>query len=837
MATPVWSTTAGKIATIDEQVSYSLQLEANTGDSTAISYSVIAGSLPAGMQVTTDGLLTGTPAEVAKRTLYTFVVRATAGTAITDRTFSIDVQGSDAPTFTTAAGQLQLDDSTSVGLYWVIDGSEINFQVQATDTDTRAGQNLVYSIVQGSLPPGVTMNKSGLISGTVQLTDDQRFGARGGYDDGSPEDQWDGTFDRTVTSKSISKNFDFIVRVSDGTSFIEQNNNIFVYSADFWRVSNTAITIDATEIQNSPLTMDLSANRRPVFRTGSDLGTFRHDNALVVKIDVEDFDPLQGDLEYSIQSGSLPAGVSIDTDSGELYGTLARQSAVETTYTFTVRANRVVSTGVNVFTDQAFTMKVIGEIDIGIAFTTPTVVGTLTADIPSLLNIEAVAEQTDRVLQYSLTSGTLPTGITLSEQGNLIGTIDPSDFTDSTRAFTFTVSVSDQYQSVAATKEFTVNIDIPNTQVEYGNMSGHATSFIDQNIFYNIAQDPNINSTENIFRSEDENFGMKVKPDMLMMAGLEAQTLTAFQQQMEQNHAPKTLYFGDLKTAVAKEGTTTKYEVVYIEIKDNLVNKDGLAIASSIRLRDSVVKPVLGPRASSMNATADYVDYEVTTDGGLSFSTSGSKIRYANQLSADLGFIETVYPNAVANMRSRMKSLGHKEWDYLPLWMKTTQVGDLAPLGYVAAVPICYCKPGTSGLVKKRIEDKSLNFKNIAFTVDRYVISKSKVATESFTADGVTSSFVVDELIHEEDILVKEGSSTVFVGQGVTADNSIKPTYLTADGTLRSADHEFGITLTHDTTTKKTTINFTKEVPTAGTIIKVERSNDKYLKFRDKGIQ
>ena len=36
MATPVWTTTAGKIATIDEQVAYSLQLEANTSDSTAI---------------------------------------------------------------------------------------------------------------------------------------------------------------------------------------------------------------------------------------------------------------------------------------------------------------------------------------------------------------------------------------------------------------------------------------------------------------------------------------------------------------------------------------------------------------------------------------------------------------------------------------------------------------------------------------------------------------------------------------------------------------------------------------------------------------------------------
>jgi len=836
MATPVWTTTAGKIASIDEQVAYSLQLEANTSDSTAITYSLIAGSLPAGMQVTSAGLLTGTPAEVAKRTLYTFVVRATAGTTITDRTFSLDVNGADAPTFTTASGQLQLDDSTSVGLYWVIDGASVSLQMQATDTDTRAGQVLVYEIVQGSLPPGITLSKTGLISGIVQLTDDQRYGERGGYD-ATQEEYDDVVYDKTVTSKSISKNFDFIVRVSDGTSFVEQNNSIFVYSADFWRVSNTAITIDASEIDGSPLTMDLSANRRPVFRTGSDLGTFRHDNSVVVKIDVEDFDPLQGDLEYSIQSGALPSGVSIDINSGELYGQLARQSAVETDYTFTVRANRVISTGVNVFTDQAFTMKVIGEIDIGIAFTTPTVIGTLKADVPSLLSVEAVAEETNRVLGYSVTSGALPTGITLSEQGNLLGAIDPSDFTDSTRAYTFTVTVSDQYQEAATSKEFTVNLDIPYTQTEYGNMSGHATSFIDQNIFYSIAQDPNINSVENMYRPEDSTFGMRVKPDMLMMSGLEAQTLTVFQQQMEQNHAAKTLYFGDIKTAVAKEGTDTKYEVVYIEIKDSLVNKSGNAISSAIKLRDAVVKPMLGPRASSMNATADYMDYEVTTDCGLSFSTSGSKVRYANQLSADLGYMETLYPNAVANMRSRMKSLGHKEWDYLPLWMKTTQSGDLAPLGYVMAVPVCYCKPGTSALIKKRIEDKELNFKNIAFTIDRYVVSKSKVATDTFIADGSTTTFEVDELVHQEDILVKEGTATVLPGEGWTASGFAGHLNPTADTQLRSADHEYGISLSYNSTTKKTTITFTKQVPTAGTIIKVERSNDKYLKFRDKGIQ
>ena len=58
----------------------------------------------------------------------------------------------------------------------------------------------------------------------------------------------------------------------------------------------------------------------------------------------------------------------------------------------------------------------------------------------------------------------------------------------------------------------------------------------------------------------------------------------------------------------------------------------------------------------------------------------------------------------------------------------------------------------------------------------------------------------------------------------------------TTDDVIRSADHEFGIKLSHDTTNKKTTITFVKEAPASGTIIRVNRLNDKYLKFRDKGI-
>ena len=127
--------------------------------------------------------------------------------------------------------------------------------------------------------------------------------------------------------------------------------------------------------------------------------------------------------------------------------------------------------------------------------------------------------------------------------------------------------------------------------------------------------------------------------------------------------------------------------------------------------------------------------------------------------------------------------------------MKTIQADGKAPIGYVLAVPILYCKPGTSALLKKRISDKSLTFNNIQFIIDRYLITKSKITPAKFTADGSTTTFELDEIVHEEDILVKEGSSTVFVGNGVTADNNISPTYLTADGTLRSADHEYGIEL------------------------------------------
>jgi hypothetical protein len=699
------------------------------------------------------------PTEVATRSLYTFVVRASDGTNVADRTFSLQIQGADAPVFTTPSGQLDLSDSTRAGMRWVLDGSYLQYQVEATDADTATGQILVYDIVSGTLPPGITMTTSGLIYGTVELTDDQRFNIYGD--------------DSSTKTLSRAENFEFTVRVSDGSSTVEQLNSIFVYTADFWRVDNTRITVDGTTYNGHPLLMSLSRYRRPIFTTDSALGTFRHANQTVIKIDVVDFDSLDGALTYSITSGALPTGLTIDSATGEIAGALPTQSAVSVDYSFTIRAARTPLSGVTVYSERSFTMTVIGEIDVGVEFTSATNLGTVIAGYPSLLTVEATAVDANRVLEYTVTAGSLPTGLTLSPTGNIIGSVDKTEFTtlddnaitfDSNtfsldRKYTFTVTVSDQYQSVATTKEFSLTVSLPYA-VEYGTMT--AKGLVpegDRDLFYRVAQDPNINSVDNIFRPEDPAFGMRSSPEMLLVAGLEHQTVTDLQAQMEEKHPVTAVYFGDIRTAVAKQNGTTKYEVVYLEMRDD------------------------------------------------------------------------PYLKVIKEMRAQIKELGEREYIHLPLWMRTSQDSSGVPLGYTMAVVLAYCKPGRSGLVKKRIQDKLIDFKLINLLIDRYTTNINLIDSGTITPDGSTTAFTLNEIVHEEEIRLRENATVLSYGRQVTADNSLIPAYLSADSLLRSADYEPQFSLSHNTSTSKTTINFTNP-PAATSKIRVERKGDKYLEFR-----
>ena len=164
--------------------------------------SLISGSLPPGLKIT--GItLTGTPYEVARITEYKFVLRATVGTVITDRTFRITVNGPDLPTWSTLAGQLAVGNNNT---FFILDSSPIDFQLVATDDDLAAGQTLEYYISSGDgeLPPGCTLTSDGRIIGIVDplLAIERGEIYSSGFYDTSPYDITSGGFDFGIRSSN-----------------------------------------------------------------------------------------------------------------------------------------------------------------------------------------------------------------------------------------------------------------------------------------------------------------------------------------------------------------------------------------------------------------------------------------------------------------------------------------------------------------------------------------------------------------------------------------------------------------------------------------------------------
>ena len=130
-----------------------------------------------------------------------------------------------------------------------------------------------------------------------------------------------------------------------------------------------------------------------------------------------------GTLSYSIQSGSLPTGVSLNSSTGALTGT-ASAVASQTVSSFTVRAT-ISETGTT--SDRAFTITVDPPT---ISFTTSS--GTLgTLQTPSEKadpngNLSVVTATTSSgTLTYAIQSGSLPSSLTLnSSTGAFVGTVD-----------------------------------------------------------------------------------------------------------------------------------------------------------------------------------------------------------------------------------------------------------------------------------------------------------------------------------------------------------------------------------------------------------------------------
>jgi hypothetical protein len=73
-------------------------------------------------------------------------------------------------------------------------------------------------------------------------------------------------------------------------------------------------------------------------------------------------------------------------------------------------------------------------------------------------------------------------------------------------------------------------------------------------------------------------------------------------------------------------------------------------------------------------------------------------------------------------MRNRIRDVGERDREFLPLWMRSIQDSATYELGFTKSMVLCYCKPGRSASVMARIRASNFDFKTIDFTADRYII-------------------------------------------------------------------------------------------------------------------
>jgi hypothetical protein len=304
---PSWTVKSGyKFPSIEERSVVDLPLPLDFSnldagdDSTEITFTKISGNLPPGLRLEGSHII-GTPFEVARPTDFEFVIRASRGSLISDRTLIIPISGADNPVWVTPEGDLPIGTNQN---YFILDSSFVDFQLSATDFDTATGQTLKYFISKGAgeLPPGLILTETGRITGFIQpaliikQTDDKGYYDQGPYDNtaydfgyrssnGYDSFVYDSVFfdfaNASTTPRKLNRKYQFIVSVSDGDVKSQRRFNIYVVGDDFLRADNVITTAG-----NGVFTVDSTYLRSPLWLTAEDLGTRRANNYLTFLLDI-----------------------------------------------------------------------------------------------------------------------------------------------------------------------------------------------------------------------------------------------------------------------------------------------------------------------------------------------------------------------------------------------------------------------------------------------------------------------------------------------------------------------------------------------------------------------
>jgi hypothetical protein len=789
-----WETPAGSLGIITERVIIDIPVSA-TSTVGEITFSVIAGSLPRGLRLV-GNRIKGSPVEVKKFTVNRFVIRASDGVDLEDRTFSLSVDGADEPQWLTKEGFLNVGPGKA---YFVLDNSYVDFQLEVTDTDLTAGDVLEFYLVPmgGELPPGLRLSSNGRISGFTDpiFAVDYSATPTGAYDtsgfDIIPLDTFEArsngydtffydnvTYDYFEPSRAprrLSRFYTFVVAVSDGIHEVRRMFRIWVVTEEFLQADNNIVQVDTNLFQ-----ADSTGDRLPLWITESYLGRFRANNYVTIYLDVYDPPSLEGTIIYFLLNqnpdgsvSELPPGMTLDTTTGEIAGRVPYQAAVTKNYKFTMQAvnfpatladinytlvgdwsstriytvndavrfngfvyiclqtnrNVIPSDGITwklgvSTSEKTFEVDIIGEIESAIEWISDSDRGSIKPNQPSRLFVEARSSMYGGKVVYEFLSGKLPPGLEFLSTGIIQGkvkqfadnlgpgltrfydnssterefntTFDGSS-TSFDKKFTFKIKARDTANFAENIKEFFITVIADNTKT-FANLYLKAFQTKEKRLdWYTFITDSNIFRVGEIYRYGDTNFGIQSEIKVLLYAGIESVEAINFVQAMSRNHYRKRLRFGDVKSAVAKDPTTQEpiYEVIYVDVVDEY-EKNGKSISNVVELPDNINSRVL-------------VSYDsIKVDSDIPFASDRDHQR--------------IFPNSFKNMRKRIKEVGDRDREFLPLWMRSIQYGGFVEPGYVKSLVLCYLKPGFSKEVIARINASGFDFKDIDFEIDRYLI-------------------------------------------------------------------------------------------------------------------
>jgi hypothetical protein len=473
------------------------------------------------------------------------------------------------------------------------------------------------------------------------------------------------------------------------------------------------------------------------------IGRLESDNYFSFKILGHDFDT--NSIEYIYKD--LPLGLNGDISTGWITGVpeIADENISEFTFSVAVKKAAFPSISPSPFFNFSFLLSnnIIGDIE----WITNTDLGSILNGSVSTKNVEAIS---DVDLQYRLVSGSLPPNLSLLSNGEITGYVafQPNDSlspVNSTTTFTFTIQAySPLYSVIQSEKTFTIDI-IQEFETPTENLYIKCTPSIpDRELISSLLDNETLIPNDYLYRPEDANFGKAQSVIYTHAYGIFASDFQEYVNAVTKNHYWRNITLGELETAVAKDDDgNIIYEVVYSKVIDNLINPQGISVSMDI-FWPRIIDLGKGPWYTS--STEIYTSYIYNTDYFLLTQRCNKylltedieriKLQQGDPTfytSLTPGYVRTLYPNSLPNMRNRVGMELGQEFNFrlLPSWM-TSQQPNGSTLGYTPAWVICYTKPGYSETVKTNIENdwtdplgRVYKLNKINFKIDRFIVDKS----------------------------------------------------------------------------------------------------------------